>query len=553
MKKKRIVIFGAGISGLSAAHELAELGHSVSLYESRSEPGGFFRSARRADGLPTEYSWHGFGPWYNNTFAVMKKTPFNQEGSVFEKSLSRPIDFGVFPARGDAGFFRSLKDIKAMFQLTWIEFIRAAWIMLKAWCADLRSQEIYSQIRAVDVWRNVLSSRGLDNWKSSFGPWVGSDWSRVSYHTAGDFFCKQLTSSAVHEHSSDPEGSAWKHKKGDGWLLLKGPSNEFWFEKWVSHLKDLGVKFHFNAELKIFEARNAAVQSALVHQKKQNESQRLKADFFVLAINPYFAKEALFNSPGMANAPELPQHYGLTQGPGHIQVSFRLCFKEPVKFPRKRMAMVLAGSEYNLTLFAQEQAWSEEVDLGKDVSSLWTGTSCIETIPGRLYGKPVLACQKEEFKREIKEQVFKCESLNNEIKKANGGKSLADFALSEIEVWPEWEFSEKGIKTPSPKWVNNANNQKFLPGQRTSLANLALAGAHTRTQADVWSIEAAVESGRLAAKAIDSRAQVIEQKRPMWIQVFRQADDFCYRKGLPHILHTLAVVFLVLGAYFIAS
>jgi len=39
----KIVIFGAGISGLSAAHELTQLGYSVSVYETADEPGGFLQ------------------------------------------------------------------------------------------------------------------------------------------------------------------------------------------------------------------------------------------------------------------------------------------------------------------------------------------------------------------------------------------------------------------------------------------------------------------------------------------------------------------------------
>jgi len=42
----KIVIFGAGIAGLSAAHELVHLGYSVSVYEATDQPGGFFRSFR---------------------------------------------------------------------------------------------------------------------------------------------------------------------------------------------------------------------------------------------------------------------------------------------------------------------------------------------------------------------------------------------------------------------------------------------------------------------------------------------------------------------------
>jgi len=92
---KHVAIFGAGIAGLSAAHELVRRGYRVSVYESEAEAGGFFRSARnpQSGNLPTEYSWHGMGPWYHNLFAVLRQIPFDDSGSVYDKALSRPIAF----------------------------------------------------------------------------------------------------------------------------------------------------------------------------------------------------------------------------------------------------------------------------------------------------------------------------------------------------------------------------------------------------------------------------------------------------------------------------
>jgi uncharacterized protein with NAD-binding domain and iron-sulfur cluster len=61
-------VVGAGIAGLSATHELNQLEYKVSVYEAMEQPGGFFRSARTSDNnMPSEYSWHGMGPWYHNT------------------------------------------------------------------------------------------------------------------------------------------------------------------------------------------------------------------------------------------------------------------------------------------------------------------------------------------------------------------------------------------------------------------------------------------------------------------------------------------------------
>ena len=45
-QKRKVAIFGGGIAGLSAAHELIRLGYAVQLYEANGEAGGFFRSAR---------------------------------------------------------------------------------------------------------------------------------------------------------------------------------------------------------------------------------------------------------------------------------------------------------------------------------------------------------------------------------------------------------------------------------------------------------------------------------------------------------------------------
>jgi uncharacterized protein with NAD-binding domain and iron-sulfur cluster len=42
--KKKVVILGGGVAGMSAAHELAERGFDVRVYEARDIPGGKARS-----------------------------------------------------------------------------------------------------------------------------------------------------------------------------------------------------------------------------------------------------------------------------------------------------------------------------------------------------------------------------------------------------------------------------------------------------------------------------------------------------------------------------
>lgn len=112
-------------------------------------------------------------------------------------------------------------------------------------------------------------------------------------------------------------------------------------------------------------------------------------------------------------------------------------------------------------------------------------------------------------------------------------------------MWHEWKFSPEGIRFRQPKWVNRTSNQQFLPTQVTPVANLALAGAHTKTDVDVWSIEAAVESGRRAAQVFEPRVPVLSQYRPWWLRAFGALDNCLYAMGAPNILDVLLCTSIV--------
>ncbi len=537
---RRVAVYGAGIAGLTAAHELARRGWTVRVLEANAEPGGFFRSARLdADGgTPSEYSWHGIGPWYHNVFDVMKQIPFDEGGSVYERALSRPIDFGVAPDKGEAQFDDTgvFPDVGRMFGMTRLDVIRWAWLMLKTWTANERSERAYSRQNAAEQWGRVLSPAAAATWAACFGPWVGSDWTRVSLHQAGLFFRRQLVTCPAHAHRADEDGPAWSHGARSGWLLLRGPSSEFWFERWVRYLKRKGVTFQFDCSLHRLELQDGRIKYAQL-----DDGRRIEADAHVLAIDPFAATEILARTPLLARLEPLRNFGPLTDEGPHTQVAFRIEFGERIHWPRPRCAIVVADSEFNITLFAQEQAWPPEVPLGDGVASLWTATACVSSVPGQVHGLPVERCTKQQFIDEVKAQLLRCESLDALVRSANGGRALASFPIQRIAVWHEWTFSPDGIRHRQPKWVNTTRTQRWLPSQRTSVPNLALAGAHTRTDADVWSIEAAVESGRRAARLFEPTVPVLPQYRPRLLRIMGRMDDVLYRHGAPHVLQVLAV------------
>ncbi len=542
---KSVAIYGAGIAGLSAAHEFVKHGWHVSVYESNPTVGGFFRSARVAGNgnMPTEYSWHGMGPWYHNVFDLLKQIPFDDQGSVFDRALSRPIDFGVAPDHGKAEFDDStgwIVDTRKMFRMTQLDRLRGAWVMMKTWASNRRSIEHYSTLNAAAQWRPALSSTAWATWVACFGPWIGSDWTHVSLHQAGLFFRRQLITRPGHNHPADAEGPAWVHKARSGWLLLRGPSNEVWFDKWVRHLGEEGVQFHCQETLRRFEYDGTRVVSGELESGTQ-----AKAALHVLATNPFAAAEIIERTPALEVLDQLCLFKPLVKGGPHTQVSFCIAFQEFIHWPRERCAVVLADSEFNLTVFATEQAWAKDVERGDGVASLWTGTACVSNVPGRVYGLPVERCTKEQFIEEVKTQLLRCGSLDTLIRDANKGRSLGSFAVQKIEVWHEWNFSPDGIEPRQPKWANTIHTQRWQPTQRTPVPNLLLAGAHTRTDADLWSIEAAVESGRRAAKEVEPNVLVLPQYRPRILRLLGWLDDWSFKIHGPHVLEIFLAAVLV--------
>lgn len=311
---------------------------------------------------------------------------------------------------------------------------------------------------------------------------------------------------------------------------MKGPSNEWWFDKWVAHLTRGGVTFHWQTALEALDYDGEQITGARVALDT-----RVQADIYVLANTPFSAAEIVAKNPRLLEDRQLAKLQPLIQDGPHTQVSFRIA---------------LTDSPFNITLFAHEQSWPSKIDLGKDISSLWTCTASVASVPGRVHGKPLRNCTKEEFVDEVLAQIYESEVLDLIIKKGNDGHSLRDFPILTTEVWHEWHFSPNGITPDQPKWVTTTNTQPHRPSQATSIPNLVLAGAHTKTEADIWSIEGAVESGRRAAKVYEPDVVVKSQHKPLLLKVSAFLDDGLFALGEPHILKVAAAVSIVAGLFY---
>ncbi len=545
---KHAAIFGAGIAGLAAAHEFIKRGYQVSVYELNDSAGGFFRSDRREqDNLPTEYSWHGIGPWYHNTFDLLKQIPFDDEDTLYDRILSRPMEYAVVPDKVDADFDTDdLFEKPKAFRMSMQDKISLGWGILKVWSTNTRSKSHYALANAAAYWQSRMTKTGHATWKALFGPWIGSDWPYASLHHVGLFFGRNVRSGTEYHHPADENGPAWSHKSMGGWSLLKGPSNEVWFDKWVAYLESLGVAFHWEAPLESFDFDGKVITGATVVP-----ATRVQADIYVLSNTPFSAAEILAKTPRLAAEEQLAKFPALIQDGPHTQVSFRIAFDERMAWPRDRTAIALSDSPFNITLYASEQSWPSAIDLGDEVKSLWTCTACVSSVPEVVHGKPLRNCTKEEFIDEVLAQIASSEALDCMIRKANDGRGLQDYPIVKTEVWHEWHFDPSGITPEQPKWVTTSNTRPHRPAQATSIPNLVLAGAHTETQADIWSIEGAIESGRRAVRVFEPDLVVKPQYKPPILRLTSWLDDALYALSLPHVLLVATAMVAAVGVVLI--
>lgn len=512
----KIIIFGGGISGLTTAHVLIEKGFNVELYESEPIIGGMARSCREPiTNIPTEHSWRGYAPFYRNFYRIAQEIP-TRLGKTVVDNLADHVKFFML---GVDDKNKNQVDLKSKLIILYI--------LGKAILSDKRGKKDYQKAIAPFL-KKYLSKNSYDYLIKFFmGPGWGMD---------------KDTASLGH-YAKFTEFSFFQSGGQKLWKVMKGPTQEMWFEPWQKFLKQQGVIFHLNSSLKYITKLNNKIYNCTLSNGTQ-----IQGDDYVFCINPFNLENILSQSPTIPRSLTL-EHTKSNDKSDYEMIAFFLAFTEKIEFEYPLPAFIMVDGPLTITFYPQDYFWNEDISLGhttpcgKPIKSLWSGT-CITTADKvQLYPKKGIELSIEELKQEIIHEIFS----SADIREKKNVDSLYD-----IIIWYEWDKKDLGPLTPQyKKFANNIYNQKYRLSQTTQIPNMYIGGAHTQTTIDVWSMEGAVESGIKVSNNILEKYKLpkksiyIHQKTSGIINTVSQIDNLLYNKNLPHIIDIILIILII--------
>lgn len=537
----KVLIFGSGISGLTIAHELIKQKFDVTIIEKDTTIGGMAKTRWESNNTPSEHSWRGWGNFYSNTFRVMKEIPtMNDPGkqSVYE-NLTKEVDF--YLVKDDIYKYKrgySISDYSVLVKNCVDYFL-----------SDKRKSDFY-KLTASQYYKDKLSDEGYEHLiKFVQTAGYGMENKDGSVGHLLRFLVLPMTHPFKYKNCHDNEDGKYCSNSTDNWHLLNQPTNDGWFNPWKRYLESQGVKFRLNTELVSIDIKDDTVQSVKVRNTKNDKTDILKADDYILAINPFNLENILKDS--IPESDLYKKFNKMNEKTISNQISFRIGINKDIKYPTDSIGIVLTDSAYNITFYPQNKHWKNFDKMNIPFKTLWSGTLMDSVSKGDVFNKPSIKLTKEELSEEIIHQILKSKSFQKLVYDSNGFVINTD-DIDYIEIWYEWNFDEDGKKLVQDykKWVNNIHNEQHRPTQVTTYKNLFLSGAHTKTSAVIYSMEGATESGILTSNLVLGkynlpRASIVNHNDPLWAEPLKQIDNLLYSSNGPSVFTILIIILLV--------
>lgn len=536
-----VAILGGGVAGLSAAHELAERGFQVRVYERKPVLGGKARSIPVPNSggngrvpLPGEHGFRFFPGFYKHVTDTMHRIPFGAHGNAFDNLT---VATRILLARA------------GQTEITWVARCPATLEDLRAFLMELFTplgvpldETAYFVSRLLLV-ATSCTERRLTEYENI--PWwdfiAASKMSKAYQTDLGQGLTRSLVAMRAEESSTRTVGCT-QLQLLYGLIcpdrvfdrLLCGPTSDVWIYPWTQYLQKLGVEFFPGTRVMSFETDGKRVTGTAVETTSGRTS--IAADFYIAAL-PVEVMAAVMTddlkraAPSLANLDKLK-----TRWMNGIQ--FYLSKDEPLVNGHA----IYLNSPWALTSISQRQFWNN-VDFRQYGDGTIGGILSVDIsdweAPGVVYGKPAQECTAEQIKDEVWAQLK--QHLND-----GGATPIEDANLVTWFLDPDIEFPNPSQATNAePLLINTAGSLQYRPEAQVELDNFFVASDYVRTYTDIACMEAANEAARravnclLAASGANAQAaQLWPLEEPEFLKPLQEIDRIRFSLSLPHHLES---------------
>jgi uncharacterized protein with NAD-binding domain and iron-sulfur cluster len=544
-RRPTVAVFGGGIAGLTAAHELAERGFDVTVYERRAWGGkarstnvpGSARGGRKP--LPGEHGARIVFGFEQNLPDTFRRIPFgsNRDG-VFDNLVAAPE--WVF-ARDRGRRNLSLPLGAADPRPYTPEKIADLLIGL------LLQTNLPPDAVAYFAQRMVVFLSSCD--ARRYGQWENTTWTDF---TAADRFPDDYrkiivtTTSEFYQASTAERTSALFPAHALEWLIynelgfgangppiriLDRPTNEALIDPWLTELNRLGVRLLNQHELTGFDLSHGRIRSARVHTPRGSST--IHADWYVCAL-PVERARRLWTPAILAADPSLERMWNLDTA---WMNGLKFYLRE--NRPLANGHLYCTDSPWLIGSINQAQFWPVDFaatygdgrahDCLSVVISKWTA-------PGVLYGKPAQDCTPAEIAHEAWEQI------KLHVNKPGQPPQLTDDLILTWSIDPGMIRRGDRLISDDPLVLPIVSQRADRPDVTTAVPNLLLAGDYLKSNWEVANMETASYNARRAVNALldkagstVSPAAAIEPYRPPEWEPLKQIDEQRYAAGQPNI------------------
>jgi uncharacterized protein with NAD-binding domain and iron-sulfur cluster len=499
-----VLVIGGGISGLTAAHELAERGLRVLVLEKGSALGGKAMSyVTDTHGLPGEHGIHIFPTFYANLLDVLARIPLNhadpKAGCVSDRLVSLRV-WGEPPGRTSRTGWRDRAD----------GFLMRLGVLNLGLISSQRSRQRYTKISFRDYFDG--RSRTDQTQKIYFSR------PQVLLAARGDV-CDAAT-------LCDIGFSMSFCSRADVYRTLAAPTHAAWFGPWRAYLENaLGVRFRYGAEVEdVVLGEDGGVVAV-----RDRARVTYRARYYVLCVHVEALQAIVARNPRLlAVAPMLRGIGSLhTAEYGGMQLFLR------GRAPHMNRILLIPDHPWLCVALDQSSYFEPREEHCK-------GFTVVSTIiadwdrPGQFIKKTARACTPREWADEML-AVLKARFPE------------ADFQMEGFFIDPTLKYDPaKGWRCTSGLFISKTGTFCHRPVPGFCGPNLLLAGDYTRTAHVLTaSMESACESGRRAAKAILDREhrgaglRIYTEVLPRWAGLARLLDRMLFTLGLPNPLDLL--------------